>query len=200
MTARLPGLVSLSGDTAVVGSDEVVHVFERDPGGDHWVHSATLVASDGRSGFGKSVATDGNTTVVGGCSAQVPEPPMSSSAPGSQAWQETARLTGDVNASTFGASVAVSGTTIVVGAPYRHGLRVRDRVVFVFEEDEEGASGVRSRGCPASRFPGPRSPTTSVPASRLTPIPSSREHTHPRPTRFGSQAPLVYVFSRMAAG
>ena len=49
------GLVSLSGDTAVVstcascssggvGHDDVVHVFERESSGGHWVHSATLVA------------------------------------------------------------------------------------------------------------------------------------------------------------
>jgi hypothetical protein len=48
------GPVSLAGDTAVVGGGGVVHVFERESGGDHWSQTATLVASDGTPGFGGS--------------------------------------------------------------------------------------------------------------------------------------------------
>ena len=113
------GTVALSGDTAVVGADGVAHVFERPPGSDHWVHIATLAPSDGTSGFGVSVATDGKTIVVGAN-------PFVVGAEGAvfvfqrtrgRAWQELARLTGDVNAPSFGRSVGVSGPTVVVGAP-----------------------------------------------------------------------------------
>ena len=59
------GPVSISGDTAIVGGDGVAYVFEREPGGDHWLHTATLAPSDGAVGFGQSVATAGSLTVVG---------------------------------------------------------------------------------------------------------------------------------------
>ena len=150
------GLVSLSGDTAVVstcascsfggvGHDDVVHVFERESGGDHWVHSATLVASDGTSGFGRTVATDGITTVVGaGVRPDAGAAYVFQRIPGSQAWQETARLTGDQNPVAFGGSVAVSGRTIVVGAstlgladPFGQPLP-GPGVVYVFERDRGG--------------------------------------------------------------
>ena len=49
---------------------------------------------------------------------------------------------GDTNAASFGVSVAVSGTTIVVGAPPQG---CRPGVVFVFEEDEDGAWGEVAR-------------------------------------------------------
>jgi len=149
--------LALSGDTAVVSRDGVVQVLEREPGGDHWLHSTTLSA--GTSGFGKSVATDGRTTAVGSNVFQRPS---------GQAWEEVARLASDTNTASFGVSVAVSGTTIVVGAP---SSSLGRGLVFVFEEDEDGeAPGVRSRGWPVSRFPGARSPTISVRSSRLTPI------------------------------
>ena len=137
------GSFSIAGDTAVVGGDEVVHVFEREPGGDHWVHSATLVASDGMSDFGRTIATDGTTTVVGaGLFPDDGAAYVFQRIPGSQAWQESARLTGDVNASTFGASVAVSGTTVVVGAPAIAGVvPAAAGLVYVFEQDEEEPDG-----------------------------------------------------------
>jgi hypothetical protein len=106
------GSVSVAGDTAVVAGGGAVHVFERESDGDHWLHGATLVASDDAPGFGKAVATDGNTTVVGADGAAY----IFQQSPGNEAWEQTAKLTGDQNPIAFGTSVAVSGTTVVVGA------------------------------------------------------------------------------------
>jgi hypothetical protein len=135
------GPVSIAGDTAVVGAEGLVHVFERESGGDDWVHSATLVASDGGS-FRQSVATDGNT-IVSGAPRTWPDAGTATvfqRVPGTQSWQETARLEGNENPGFFGHSVAVSGPTVVVGAPVAsipHEPR-RPGVVYVFARDLGG--------------------------------------------------------------
>ena len=115
------GRVSSAGHIAVVGGRGVAHVFEREPGGEHWVHRDTLIPSDGNSGFGQAVATDGQTIVVGATNfspADAGAAYVFQREPGNHAWLEIARLTGDENPSAVGQSVAVSGPTVVVGAPF----------------------------------------------------------------------------------
>ena len=120
--------------------------------------------------------------------------------PGSQAWQETARLRGDTNAASFGASVAVSGTTIVVGAPDPTG-GVGPGFVFVFEEDEDGEGAWGE----VARLAGEPPPVgvqndafgRSVSIDADTVIVGAHR---PAPIRLGSEAPLVYVYSRGGSG
>jgi hypothetical protein len=154
------GTVSLSGDIAVGGGGGKVHVFEREPGGDRWLHTATLIPSDGTSGFGVSVGTDGKTIVAGANAFVV-------GAEGavfvftrtqSHGWREVARLTGSVNAVSFGGSVAVSGATVMVGAS-RPSLvlfppELGPGVVYVFEQEGSAENWVevaRLVGEPHSR-------------------------------------------------
>ena len=124
--------VAISGDTVVVGAegDDSYHgsayVFEKGGG---WATTSTydakLTASDGASydHFGRSVAIDGDTVVVGAYydddngsksgSAYVFE-----KGGGWATGTETAKLTASDGASYdyFGYSVAISGDTVVVGA------------------------------------------------------------------------------------
>ena len=109
-------------------------------GGDHWVQRATLTASDRTPGFGRSVAVDARTIVVGAESA-----PSCSSHPGN-GWHEVTKLTGDTNAGRFADRVAVSGATVVVGAPYAVSFPPGGPgIAYVFERDEGGAMCGRSR-------------------------------------------------------
>jgi hypothetical protein len=190
------GLVSLSGDTAVVGGGGVVQLFEREPDGDRWLHNATLRAD--ASGFGQSVATDGRTTVVGSY-----DPAVGQGAAhvfqrrSGQAWEEVARLASDTNAN-FGSSVAVSGTTIVVGAP---SSGPPGGLVFVFEENEggEGAWGevARLAGEPFSETALTDAFGGNLSIDADTVIVGAHV-----PRRPGSpcSGPLVYVFSRSGSG
>jgi hypothetical protein len=79
------------------------------------IGSFTLTASDGKDGdfFGRTVAIDGDTVVVGSdYKAYVFVKPKS----GWQNMTETATLTASDNAPGFGPAVSISGNTIVVGA------------------------------------------------------------------------------------
>jgi hypothetical protein len=137
--------MSISGDTAIVGGDGVAYVFERERGGDHWRHTATLASSDGALGFGESVATSGSLTVVGAPSLPLGGGPEGAAyvfqrAPGALGWQQAARLTGDTNAGSFGYSVAISGATIVVGAPFPQiaNFERGPGVTYVFDQHHGG--------------------------------------------------------------
>jgi hypothetical protein len=144
---------SLSGDTAVVVSQGVVNVFERDPGGNDWRQTATLTLSDGTPVSG-AAAIEGSTIVVraqGRRAAYVFERDA-----GGHVWQEVAELTGDADAVDFGSAVAVSGTTVLVSS-YRTvdaGGAYQSGVVYVFERD---AGGPHSWG-EVTRLTGPKPP------------------------------------------
>jgi hypothetical protein len=145
------GAVAIDGDTIVVGS-----AFGADAGnalgssyvfvrtGSDWTEQAKLRASDAAADnrFGRSVAIDGDTIVVGS-----PLDDDGGFASGSayvfvrsgNAWTEQAKLTashpeaGDL----FGGAVAIDGDTIVVGS-YADGLEFLPRAgsvsTFVFED------------------------------------------------------------------
>jgi hypothetical protein len=190
------GPAAISGNTAVVGHDGVVSVFRRPPGGDHWVERATLVASEGTSGFGRSVAVDGTTIVVGADGAAF----VFARLPG-LGWQEVKQLEGDTNAASFGFSVDVSGTTVVVAAPVPD---VRPAagpgVVHLFERDNGGPNAWgeadRLSGEPLSNptFNDVFGASVSIDGERVI-VGAS----WPKPPP-GSLSPIAYIFSRGSNG
>ena len=132
--------VALSGDTVVIGAtgdgdngsgSGSVYVFTK-PDGD-WVdatQTAKLTASDGEmdDNFGRSVAVDGDTVVVGATgddsdrgSAYVFTKPDGDWVNATQ----TAKLTASDGAEgdNFGRSVAVDGDTVVIGSPGANSAR-----------------------------------------------------------------------------
>jgi hypothetical protein len=131
--------VAISADTIVVGAfnRRAAYVFERDFGGpDNWGETARLAASGtgASSGFGHSVAIDGDTIVVGaptedGVVAKTGAAYLferDSGGPGN--WGEVKMLISPegVLFDRFGQSVSISGDTVLIGAP----------------EDELGVRGV----------------------------------------------------------
>lgn len=122
--------VSLSGNTALVGAclDDVqasdggsVPVFVRE--GETWRELQRLVASDGTAGdrFGRSVAIDGDTAVIGAWFDDARGFRAGSAYVFSfdgAAWIQIQKIAGrdTDDLDLFGASVAISGDTIVVGA------------------------------------------------------------------------------------
>jgi hypothetical protein len=151
--------VAVSGDTVVVGAlfdDEngdgsgAAYVFERNQGGaDQWGQVAKLLASDGAADdhFGISVATSGDTVVVG---ADGDDDSGSSSGStyvfecnqgGADQWREVAKLTPSDGAAYdyFGHSVALSGDTVAVGALFDDDNGHNSGSVYVFERNQGGA-------------------------------------------------------------
>lgn len=125
--------VAISGDTAVIGAwqDSIgriryqgsVYVFVLRK--NVWVQQAKLIAADGRrrDGFGKSVAIDGNTIVVGALEADIGKDRNQGAAyvftrTGNN-WGKQVKLeaSGGRAINLFGSSVDISGDTIIVGAP-----------------------------------------------------------------------------------
>jgi uncharacterized protein (DUF2345 family) len=121
-----------------------VYLYAR--GADGWVdatQTAKLTASDGgaNDGFGRSVAVDGDTIVVGapgndfatGAAYVFTKP-----ATGWADATEAAKLTASDGDSTdvFGASVAVNGSTVVAGAPAS--TQFHPSALYVFERPTNG--------------------------------------------------------------
>jgi hypothetical protein len=119
--------LALDGDTLVVSARRMlvgsVYVFRRDESG-VWSQQATVTASDSApdSGFGDSLALQGDTLIVGspwhgGLFSRKGAVYVFERSGG--AWSEKIRLQGSNtdDYDTFGSSVALSGTTLAVGAP-----------------------------------------------------------------------------------
>jgi hypothetical protein len=70
--------------------------------------------SDGASGFGRAIAFDGTTVIVGAGGAAYL---FRREAPGAQIWDEVAKLVTNDSAPGFGTSVDVDGNHAIVGAP-----------------------------------------------------------------------------------
>ncbi len=158
----IPGLfgysVSMSGDMAIVTgiSDDdngvygrSAYVFQNGPSG--WTKVAELMPDDGTAGdwFGKSVAIDGNTAVIGAPgSRNLYEPGAAYVFEDTGAgWTQVAKLVSDADPEghrpgyQFGYSVSVSDGTVLVGSPYEEGYSYRG-AVYVFEDD--GSDWTRS--------------------------------------------------------
>ncbi len=125
--------VSISGDTAAIGSNSgstgAVYVLVRDAVSGDWAEQQKLTASDGASNdfFGRAVAMDGDTIVVGAEGASV-----SGSNTGAAyvfvrsgtVWTEQAKLIASDGSDDdkFGHAVAIDGDTVVIGAEYAQEL------------------------------------------------------------------------------
>ena len=133
--------VATDGDTAVVGAYQhdvnsnsdagAAYVFTESSG---WSQQAKLTPDDGASGdwFGRSVAVDGDTLVVGASQHDPIDPNSDLNSPSylsnagaayvftetSDLWSQQAKLTATDGAArdNFGTAVAVDGDTAVVGA------------------------------------------------------------------------------------
>jgi hypothetical protein len=110
---------------------------------DPWVQQAELTASDGAAAddFGKHVAMDGSTVVVGAPQKTIGSNSTQGAAyvfvQTSGTWVQQAELTASDGAAfdEFGSSVAVSGSTIVVGAGWRTvGSNNSQGAAYVFVE------------------------------------------------------------------
>jgi len=125
--------VAVDGDTAVIGAHRdddsatnsgSAYVFTRS--GTTWSQQAKLTASDAAANdyFGKSVAVDGNTAVIGAYGDDANGGTDSGSAyvftRSGTAWSQQAKMTASDAAANdwFGYSVAVSGDTAVIGVPF----------------------------------------------------------------------------------
>jgi len=137
--------VSISGDTAVISApwdklgtnyyQGAAYVFRREGG--LWIEQQKLTASAAEAEnvwFGRDVAVDGTTVVVGVSSA----PPGGAAVVFDQAagvWTQTCELTssdGQENTS-FGWSVAISGDSIIIGAPsYDIGYDDSSGAIYMF--------------------------------------------------------------------
>ncbi len=143
--------VAVDGDTAVIGAyydDDAgddsgsAYVFVRN--GSSWSQQAKLTASDARLNdlFGKSVAVDGDTVVIG--ADRDDDAGLSSGSAyvfvrNGSSWSQQAKLTASdaAKADHFGVSVAVNGDTAVIGvtADDDDGLSSGSAYVFVRSGD-----------------------------------------------------------------
>jgi hypothetical protein len=125
--------VAVSGDTVVVGADwagntGAAYIFARNydpihpgtPLADNWGQVQKLTAGDASAGhrFGKSVALNEDTVVVGSHAGLGAAYVFERNQGGVENWGEEQKLTAsDAGAwDRFGTSVAISGDTVVVGA------------------------------------------------------------------------------------
>jgi len=121
--------VALDGDTALIGAEGdndkgansgSAYVFVRN--GETWTQQAKLLASDGaiEDGFGRSVAVDGDTVVVG-AEGDSDQGSLSGSAyvfiRNGGIWSQQAKLTASDGAfgDRFGSSVTLDGDTVLLG-------------------------------------------------------------------------------------
>ncbi len=129
--------VSLSGDTALVGSpiyagnnSGAAYMYTRT--GTTWSSPTRLKASNPmqNGNFGWSVSVSGNTALVGA-------PPVNQAyvfTGSGTTWNQQAKLplsSGTLN-SRFGQSVSISGDTALVGAPYDNDKGAKAGAVYVF--------------------------------------------------------------------
>ena len=117
-TLTTSGLTSIAGDTALVAAGGVVVAWERDPETDAWAEGARLAPSDSAANFGRALAFDGATAIVGAEDAAylfVRE---------TGAWRELAKLIPRDGLSGFGAAVDIDGSHAIVGRQRRVHLHV----------------------------------------------------------------------------
>src|SRR5499426_2316816 len=111
-------VVSAPGDDVTVANQGSVRVFVRDSG--VWIEQQTLTASDGTGldGFGRAVAINGNTIVVGASGHDGSRGAAYVFVERGGVFNQAQKLVASDRAANdlFGTSVAINGTTLVVGA------------------------------------------------------------------------------------
>jgi hypothetical protein len=152
--------VSLSGTTAVVGSYRSQryvgsgYVFTQGASSSAWSQSAELLASDGHGGgdvFGRAVALDGTTLVVGAPGSKGEQGAAYVYTSNGSSWSLAAEITdpGGRDGDMFGSAVAISGRTIVIGAPAPTAV---DASAYVYHQSGSGWV-LQSTLVPASGHP-----------------------------------------------
>ena len=128
--AELPiGSMRVVGDTGLAAEDGAVRVFDRDPATDVWTETASLVPSDGASGFGRSLDFDGTRALVGADGATYlfrrskTVPPV---------WREVVKLMPSDGNPMFGRSVAIDRDTVLVSGPFAQASGGPEGAVYVF--------------------------------------------------------------------
>ena len=136
--------VSVSGDAILIGArldgSGSAYVFRFDPGappGSQWVQEQKLVASDptGADQFGRAVAIDGDTAVIGAWVSDAGGPSSGAAYVfrfDGSTWFEQQQLLPEPNPWTnfFGYSVAIDNETVVIGA---HGEDQQRGAAYVFD-------------------------------------------------------------------
>ncbi len=147
--------LAISGNTLIVGASEeeandpdqgTVYVYERDAAASgQWNEAGVLRASDGRrfDRFGRSVAIDGDTIVVGATGDDDAGPGAGTAFVFERRdgqWVETGKLVaGDgTGFEKFGEKVAINGDTIVVGAPDEDENGAKAGAIYIFQRNESG--------------------------------------------------------------
>ena len=147
--------VAISGENFVVGASEEdandgdqgsAYVYSRNEGGpNQWGLVITLRASDGArfDRFGRSIAIDGDTIVVGATGDDDRGAGSGTAFVFERSdgqWMETAKLSaGDgTGFEKFGEAVAIDGNTIVVGAPDEDERGSKAGALYVFQRGETG--------------------------------------------------------------
>lgn len=146
--------VSVSGDTAIVGSGANIggaaYVYYRDQGGaDAWGQVIKLTAADNAAGLGFGrVAVNGDIAIVGASGADIGGRADQGAAyifyrnqGGANAWGQVVKLTAADGAAEdlFGWSVAVSGDTAVVGSQWADiGSNEYQGAAYIFDRNQGG--------------------------------------------------------------
>lgn len=149
--------ISFSGNTLVVGAPYenngrgAAFVFKQNQGGnDNWGEVTKLIASDPEDfdWFGKAVAMDGNTIVVGAYGEDGSGYDFGAvyiyeyNQNGDNNWNFTKKIIASDrdNEDIFGLSVAIDGEQIIVGSPYKSGDGIKRGSVYVFSRNLGGAN------------------------------------------------------------
>ncbi len=141
----------IKGDTLFIGAladdkQGAVYLFERNQGGaDNWGQIKKIIADDGEIGdnFGKSVAIDGDTLLVGAYrddNYQGSAYLFKRNRGGSDNWGQVKKFTADDGAPDdwFGWSVAIDGDTIIIGAQGDDDKTYNAGAAYLFERNQDG--------------------------------------------------------------
>eukprot|EP01083_Nonionella_stella_P242377 845502_1 len=129
---------SLHGNYAVIGAQDSVYIFERDPHYDIWMQSTRLIASDHFDAnlFGCSVSVYGNYAVVGASAAHAAY--VFERKTSSNIWSESAKLNSSNGfLGDLGLSVAIYGNYTVIGAPNDNEKGTSAGSAYMFESDSQ---------------------------------------------------------------
>jgi len=148
--------VAIDGDTVVIGAYSkgdgtgAVYVYRTTNGGATYDQVAKLTADDAAASdyFGRSVAIDGNTIVVGAdgdddAGSQSGSAYVFRTSDGGATYAEVAKLTASdaAGGDRFGGSVAIDGATVVVGAYSKDDdAGSQSGSVYVFRTTDDGAT------------------------------------------------------------
>jgi immune inhibitor A len=179
----LGGAVSVSGDTAVVGSG-AAYVFYRDRVSNSWQQVALLDGDPtANEFFGQSVSLSGNTIIVGAPRATIDGRQYNGAAyifsrnrGGANAWGLVDKLVGDGANGHFGEGVSVSGNMVAVGA-YGGGSLHQEGEAFVYESTCGGSAGLQAGSSLGSAME-EHLERTPTPEASMRPHPDLSERAH----------------------